>query len=153
VHRFICEQAVRLREIDCDATARLIFGTGDMSKQRDGLAAFFVLVFGYTWGVAILYALFPGVVGTVSSSVTNASQSMYSNPLLISAVSSPTLAALIVASFLGRASIVDLIRRLLDWHIAWHWYIAATTGIASLALVVRIVGSERRSSGRVVGNA
>jgi membrane protease YdiL (CAAX protease family) len=109
-----------------------------MSKRRDGLAAFFVLVFGYTWGIAALYALFPGAVGTVSSSLTNASRSMFSNPLLISAVSSPTLAALIVASFLGRASIVGLIKRLLNWRIAWYWYVAATAGIAALALVARI---------------
>jgi len=112
-----------------------------MSKHRDGLAAFFALVFGYTWGVAALYALFPGAVGTVSSSLTNASRSMFSNPLLISAVSSPTLAALTVASFLGRASIVGLIKRLLNWRIAWYWYVAATAGIAALAFVARIAST------------
>ncbi len=112
-----------------------------MSKRRDGLAAFFVLVFGYTWGIAALYALFPGAVGTVSSSLTNASRSMFSNPLLLSAVSSPTLAALIVASSLGRASIAGLIKRLLIWRIAWYWYVAATAGIAALAIVARIAST------------
>jgi membrane protease YdiL (CAAX protease family) len=112
-----------------------------MSRQKDGLAAFFVLVFAYTWGVAALYELFPAAVGTVSSSLTSASRSMFSNPLLLSAVSSPTLAALIVASFLGRASIVDLIKRLLNWRIAWYWYVAATVGIATLALVARIAST------------
>ena len=110
-----------------------------MGKRRDGLAAFFALVFGYTWGLAALYALSPATVGAISSSTTSASRSMYANPLLISAVSSPDLAALIVAAFLGRASIADLIKRLLTWRIAWYWYIASVADIGALALAARMV--------------
>lgn len=47
-----------------------------MGKRRDGLAAFFALVFGYTSGLAALYALFPGALGIVSSSTTSVSGSM-----------------------------------------------------------------------------
>ena len=109
-----------------------------MSKRRDGLVAFFTLVFGYTWGLAAIYALFPGALGMVSSSLTSASRSMYSNPFLISAVSSPDLAALIIAAFLGRASIADLFRRLLHWRFSWYWYAASVVGIGALAFVARL---------------
>lgn len=113
----------------------------DVDKRRDGLAAFFVLVFGYTWGLAALYAFFSATVGTLSSSLTDASRSMFRNPLLLSAVISPTLAALVVAAFLGRASLADLIKRQLTWRIAWYWYVVATAGIAALGLLARLASS------------
>lgn len=110
----------------------LIFRGGDVGKRRDGLTVFFALVFGYTWGLAGLYRLFPAGVTATLGPV------LFSNPVLVSAVSSPLLAALILASFQGRATIADLIARLLTWRIAWYWYVGAVVGIAALAFVVRI---------------
>ena len=110
--------------------------------RRDGLATYFFLVFAYTWGLGALYALYPAqltaLLGPITASTSDPSRSMWSNPVLISAIASPTLAALVVAAVLGRASFVDLVGRLLTWRIAWYWYVLAVGSIAALALTAAV---------------
>jgi membrane protease YdiL (CAAX protease family) len=59
------------------------------------------------------------------------------NWLVRSAVYSPTLAALVVASLKGRATLGDLLGRLVRWRVGLVWYVLPVVGIAVIALAAR----------------
>lgn len=102
--------------------------------KRPGLFVFFALVFGYTWGLGVL-AFVPStraILGPVT----------FANPLVASAVWSPTLAALIVSALQGRKSFSDLMTRLFTWRIAWYWYVGPVALIAAMSLVAELAAAK-----------
>jgi membrane protease YdiL (CAAX protease family) len=96
------------------------------------LLAFFGLTFGYTWGVGLLFALAPRFVEAVAGPM-----SMGPNWLVRSAVYAPTLSALLVAGLQGRAVLLELLARLVRWHVGWVWYVLPAVGIAAIAMAAR----------------
>lgn len=103
--------------------------------KKGGLVAFFALTFGYTWGLGALFILFPAEMRAVLGPVS------LGNPLVVSAVYSPSIAALIMASLQGRKSIGELLSRLFRWRTAWYWYVGPVALIAALGLGVQVVSA------------
>jgi len=101
--------------------------------KRSGLLAFFALTFGYTWGLGALYLLFPNMM------VAALGPANFSNPIVISAVYSPSIAALILATLQGRKSLGALLSRLFRFRIAWWWYVGPVALIAAIGLGAQIV--------------
>jgi membrane protease YdiL (CAAX protease family) len=104
-------------------------------KHR-GLLPFFLLTFGYTWGLGVVYALAPDLITGIAGPMA-----MGPNWLVRSAVYAPSLAALAVAAFLGRPALRDLFGRLLRWRVGLPWYLAAIFGMAAICLAARFVCS------------
>ena len=103
--------------------------------KRTGLTAFFVLAFGYPWCLGILYALFPAQLIPILGKIT------ITNPIAMSALCAPSLAAIIVAAFQGRGSLGDLFGRLFRWRIGLQWYLAPALGIAAIGLSAQFVST------------
>jgi membrane protease YdiL (CAAX protease family) len=103
--------------------------------KRGGLAAFFAITFGYTWGLGLAYVLFPTLTKSAIGPVS------FSNPFIVSAVYSPSIAALIVASLAGRKSVGNLVSRLFRWRMAWYWYVGPVVFIATVGLGAQIVSA------------
>ena len=100
--------------------------------KKSGLVPFFALVFLFTWGLGAFYLLAPAIAKDMLGPVS------FANPLVVSAVYAPSLAALLLASLQGRKSLADLLSRLFRWRIAWYWYVGPVVGFALLGLVARI---------------
>src|SRR5215469_567955 len=103
--------------------------------KRGGLVAFFALTFSYTWGVGALYVLFPAAMNAALGPAT------FGNPFVVVAVYSPSIAALVVTAFQGRASLVDLLARLFRWRIAWYWYVGPVAAIAAMGLGAQVASA------------
>lgn len=105
--------------------------------RRKGLRRFFVIVFGLSWGLGALYALFPKQLVAIFGPVSGA------NPVFLVAVWAPTLTAILLSAVLGgRAGLRDLFGRLTRWRVNWRWYAAATFGIAALGLVPQLLAAQ-----------
>jgi membrane protease YdiL (CAAX protease family) len=104
--------------------------------KRRGLAAFFALTFGYPWALGIAYALFPHqlkpILGTVS----------ITNPIAMSALCAPSLAAIVVALAMGRESTRDLFARVTRLRVGWRWYAMAVFPIAAMGLGGQFAASQ-----------
>jgi len=103
--------------------------------KSKGLIAFFALAFGYTWGLGALFLFVPsarGILGPVN----------FGNPLVMSAVWSPSLAALLVSALQGRKAFSTLMARLFHWRIAWYWYIGPVALFAAMSLIAQLVSAK-----------
>jgi membrane protease YdiL (CAAX protease family) len=109
-----------------------------------GLVAFFALTFAYTWGMGALYVLFPAKMSAMLGAAS------FSNPFVVAAVYSPSIAALIVTAFQGRASIADLLSRLFRWRIAWYWYVGPVAAIAAIGLGSQVASASAFGTARPV---
>jgi hypothetical protein len=106
--------------------------------RRTGLIAFFVLTFGYTWGVGLCYGFFGPWMAAVFGPVS------FGNPLIFAAVWSPTISGLLMSyAFGGWAGLRDLIGRLLRFRVGVRWYAIAVGGTAVIELAARYVESLR----------
>ena len=102
------------------------------SGGSDGLWLFYVLVFAWAWGVGLLFAVASGPMTRIFGPV-----SLW-NPLVFLTVWSPTILAFaITAATSGRAGLQELLVRTFRWRFGLRWYLAATVGIAVLALGAR----------------
>src|SRR5690348_11661586 len=102
--------------------------------KRGGLAAFFAIVFAYTWGMGALFVLVPKVSAGLGPAT-------FRNPFVLVAVYSPSIAALIVTALQGRASLLELLVRLFRWRIAWYWYVGPVAAIAVIGLGAQAVSA------------
>jgi len=91
--------------------------------KRPGLLPFFLLTFGYTWGLGALLVLFPKQIGPLIGPIS------LDNPVVMTAVYSPSAVAVLVSLYYGRASLADLFARLLRFKIGLFWYVAPVVGI------------------------
>lgn len=106
----------------------------ELPTKRPGLILFFALVFGYTWGLGVL--AFVPATRAILGPVT------FANPLVASAVWSPSLAALLVSALQGRKGFSDLMTRLFTWRIAWYWYVGPVAAIAAMSLVAELAAAR-----------
>ena len=103
-------------------------------QRRDGLWLFYVLVFGFAWGVGLLFAVASGPMTAIFGPV-----SLW-NPLVFLSVWSPTILAFAVtAAKGGRAGLRDLLERIFRWRFPLRWYVVATVGVAAVALSARFL--------------
>jgi membrane protease YdiL (CAAX protease family) len=100
------------------------------------LRLFFRLAFLLCWGPGALYLLIPSQMSAIFGAMT------FASPALYLAVFAPTIAALACAHIEGRPAFADLLSRLLRWRVSLIWYLAATIGIAALALAPRFLISS-----------
>ncbi len=103
--------------------------------KRPGLVPFFLLTFGYTWGLGLLLVLFPKSFGALIGPIS------LTNPVVMSAVYSPSIAAIIVSAIYGRASFADLFARLFRWRIGLVWFVAPVLGIFALSQAARFLST------------
>ncbi len=103
-------------------------------QRSDGLWLYYGLVFGLAWGIGLLFAVASEPMTRIFGPV-----SLW-NPLIFLTVWSPTILAFVVtAATSGRAGLRDLLGRIFHWRFGVRWYLAATVGIAVVALGARYV--------------
>lgn len=103
-------------------------------RRASGLGVFYLLVFAWAWGVGLLYAVASGPMVRVFGEVT------LGNPLIFLTVWSPTILAFAVTAVHGgRDGLRDLVGRIFRWRFPLRWYLAATFGVAGLALGARFL--------------
>lgn len=103
-------------------------------RRRDGLWLFFILVYGWAWGVGLLFAVAPGPMVGLFGPVR------LWNPLIFLTVWSPTILTFAVAgAYEGWAGVKALSARIFRWRVGLSWWLVATLGIAAVALGARIV--------------
>ncbi|MDP3870627.1 CPBP family intramembrane glutamic endopeptidase [Phenylobacterium sp.] len=103
-------------------------------RQASGLGVFYLLVFAWAWGVGLLFAVAGGPMVRTFGEVS------LGNPLVFVTVWSPTILAFAVSAvYGGRAGLRDLVGRILRWRFPLRWYLAATFGIAGVALGARFL--------------
>lgn len=106
----------------------------DSRRGAGGLWLFYVLVFAWAWGVGLLFVVASGPMVRVFGPV-----SLW-NPLIFLTVWSPTILAFaITAMRSGRAGLRELLGRIFRWRFPLRWYLAATVGIAAVALGARFL--------------
>jgi membrane protease YdiL (CAAX protease family) len=104
------------------------------ARRADGLWAFYLLVYAWAWGVGLLFVIAAQPMERVFGPVT------LWNPLIFLTVWSPTLLAFAVTAWRGgRAGLRELAGRTFRWRIPLRWYLAATVGIAAVALGARFL--------------
>ena len=97
---------------------------------------FYVLVFAWAWGIGLLFAVASAPMVRVFGPVS------LGNPLVFLTVWSPTLLAfLVTAAKGGRIGLRELLGRIFSWRFPLRWYLAATVGIAGVALSARFLQS------------
>ena len=105
-------------------------------RKAGGLVVFCVLVFAWAWGVGLLFVVASEPMVRVFGPV-----SLW-NPLIFLTVWSPTLVAFgVTAAYGGRAGLGALLGRIFRWRFPLRWYLAATVGIAAVALSARFLHS------------
>ena len=103
-------------------------------SRASGLGIFYVLVFAWAWGVGLLYAMASEPMVRLFGEVS------LGNPLIFLTVWSPTILAFAVtAAYAGRRGLRDLVGRIFRWRFPLRWYLAATVGIAGVALGARFL--------------
>src|SRR5215207_10079923 len=89
-----------------------------MHARQGSLAAFFILTFSITWGIAAFLLLFPNQAATWFGPMSTR------NPLFILAVCAPTLSAIVLASSMeGWSGLKALLSRLVRWRFGIQWYL------------------------------
>ena len=102
--------------------------------KSSGLWTFYILVFGWAWGIGLLFAVAPAPMTRTFGPVG------LWNPLIFLTVWSPTLLAFAVtAATAGQAGVRELLGRIFRWRFPLRWYLAATVGIAAVALSARFL--------------
>ena len=103
-------------------------------RRASGLWTFYILVFAWAWGVGLLFAVASRPMVRLFGDVT------LGNPLVFLTVWSPTILAFAVtAVYEGRAGLRDLVGRIFRWRFPLRWYLAATFGVAGIALSARFL--------------
>jgi len=103
-------------------------------RRASGLGVFYLLVFAWAWGVGLLFAVAGEPMVRIFGEVS------LGNPLVFATVWSPTILAFAVtAVYGGRAGLRDLVGRIFRWRFPLRWYLAATFGIAGVALGARFL--------------
>ena len=103
--------------------------------KRPGLVPFFLLTFGYTWGLGLLLVLLPKQIGPLIGPVS------LTNPVVMTAVYSPSVAAILVSLFYGREPLRDLFARLFRWRIGLIWYVAPVLAIFALSQAAKFLSA------------
>lgn len=102
--------------------------------KRSGLTAFFLLTFGYTWGVALAFVFAPAVATQLFGPAG------FTNPWIFLAVWSPTLSGLLCALvFSGPRGLKELLGRMFRVRIGLKWWALALLGTAAVSLSARYV--------------
>lgn len=103
-------------------------------RRPSGLSMFYILVFAWAWGVGLLFAVAGGPMVRIFGEVS------LGNPLVFATVWSPTILAFAVTAVHGgRDGLRELVRRIFHWRFPLRWYLAATFGIAGVALGARFL--------------
>ena len=106
----------------------------DPAGGSRGLAAFYLAIFVFAWGVGLAFALFGPWMVRAFGPVR------LWNPLVFLAVWSPTLAAFAMAlCFEGKAGLAAFVSRCFRWRVGLRWFLISTVGVAALALSARVV--------------
>lgn len=99
------------------------------------LGAFFLLVFAWTWSIALLLIVAPGWVERVIGPVGPQS------PLFFISVYGPSIAAILVTGFTtGRAGVAALLGKLVRWRFSPVWYLAVLVGVPLVATIAGHLG-------------
>ncbi|HEY4941632.1 MAG TPA: CPBP family intramembrane glutamic endopeptidase [Rhizomicrobium sp.] len=102
--------------------------------NRKGIIVYYALTYVFAWGLSALFLLFPAWMTGHFGPVT------LWNPVIFVTIWTPTIWAFILAyAFDGTAGLRDLFIRTLRWRVPLRWYLAATVGIAALALTARFI--------------
>lgn len=93
------------------------------------LLPYYAITFGLTWGIAMLWLLFPGPLAALFGEMG------MTNPLFLCAVYAPAIAAfLLVVLHCGVGGLVRYLRRLTLWRMHAAWYAFILAGIPLLML-------------------
>lgn len=114
---------------------------------RAPLLSFLAIVFGITWGLALLALLARDWVAAHLGPITA------SHPAFIVAVYAPSLTAIgLTALTEGRPGLKVLLGRLAPWRVRWHWSALVLIGLPASAIAVsRIIGSAEGHTGHAPG--
>lgn len=100
------------------------------------LAAFFILVFAWTWSIGLLMIVAPGWVDRTIGPIGPG------NPLFFIAVYGPSIAAIIVTGFTsGAAGLRALLGKLVHWRFNPVYYLAVLVGVPLAAIVAGHLGA------------
>src|SRR5262245_53585987 len=109
-----------------------------MSESRPidrPLAAFFLLVFAWTWSIAGLMILAPSWVDRTIGPIGP------ENPLFFIAVYGPSIAAILVTAFTtGGAGVRALLGKLVRWRFSPVYYLAVLVGVPLVAIIAGHLG-------------
>ena len=101
-----------------------------------GLVPFFALTFAFTWGLAALVVLLPGLFESLFGKLSA------SSPIFILAVAGPSLMATILTFARdGWRGLGSLYVRLFEWRFGLRWYVGILGGIPLLAFLLSRVTS------------
>ncbi len=116
------------------AMAQSAIGGQAARRASRGLWMFYILVFGWAWGIGLLFVVASAPMVRIFGPVA------LWNPLIFLTVWSPTLLAFAVTALTaGRAGLRELLGRIFRWRFPLRWYLAATVGIAGVALSARFL--------------
>jgi hypothetical protein len=104
------------------------------------LAAFFILTYSITWGLAAFALLLPGLFRSIFGELTQFS------PLYYVAVAAPTISATVVTALSdGRERLMALFARLFRWRFEVRWYAVVLIALPTAGwLAGRFAGAELR---------
>lgn len=107
------------------------------TRDTRSLVAFFLMAFGLTWGIAVLFVLFTKPLEAVFGPMSN------SNVLFRLAVFSPTTSAIIVmAWFEGWSGAKRLLSGLVRWRVGLGWYAFVLLFVPALGVLGAVLGGS-----------
>jgi membrane protease YdiL (CAAX protease family) len=102
--------------------------------KRHPLLGFVLLTFGVSWGLGVLYFLFPWEL------IASFGPPSVSNPVFILAVSAPSFAGIILTGITqGVTGLRELLTRLFRWRVALRWYLIVLLGMPAISICASAV--------------